>query len=61
MGAWCLLILVLLNVYNGVLISFVMAIHRGEPIIKSMEDVAINSDIKLVVDRNQGPDIIFSV
>jgi hypothetical protein len=61
MGAWCLLIFVLLNVYNGVLISFVMAIHSGEPIIKSMEDVAINSDIKLVVDRNQGPDIIFSV
>jgi hypothetical protein len=26
-----------------------------------MEDVAINSDTKLVVDRNQGPDIIFSV
>jgi hypothetical protein len=61
MGAWCLLILVLLNVYNGVLISYVMAIHHGEPLIKSMEDVAINSDIKLVVDRNQGPDIIFSV
>jgi hypothetical protein len=60
-GSWCLLTLVLLNVYNGVLISYVTATHREPALINSMNDVASDSKIRVIVNRGQGPDIVFSV
>ncbi|EFX66413.1 hypothetical protein DAPPUDRAFT_263197 [Daphnia pulex] len=60
-GAWCLLAFVLVTVYNGVLISYVTAILDAPPLINSVEDVLAKSDIRLVVDRGQAIDIIFTV
>lgn len=47
--------------HHGILISCVMATHHAEPLINSTDDVTIMSNIKLVVNRGQGPDFIFSV
>lgn len=60
-GAWCLLTLVLLNVYNGVLISYVTKTDRPQPLIDSFEDVVINSNILLVLDKGFAADIVLSV
>ena len=60
-GAWCLLTLVLVNVYNGVLISYVTSTHQTPPLIKSINDVVSNSYIRLTVTKGQGPDNVFSV
>jgi hypothetical protein len=59
-GAWCFLLLVLLNVYNGTLISYVMATVHALPLINSYKDVS-DSHILLVVNRGLGPDIVLSV
>jgi hypothetical protein len=61
LGAWCLLTFVLLNVYNGVLTSYLLATQSAEPLINSMDDVVTMPNIKLVVHRGRGPDFIFSV
>ena len=61
-GAWCLLTLVLINAYNGVLISYVTTTHQTPPLINSIEDVASKSNIHIVVNKGQGPDTVtFSV
>ncbi len=60
-GAWCLMTLVLVNVYNGILISYVMAIHRAPPIASTELDIAFNPNIRLVVDKGQSGDLWFSV
>jgi hypothetical protein len=61
-GAWCLLTLVLINAYNGVLISYVTTTHQTQPLINSIEDVATKSNIQIVVNKGQGPDtVILSV
>jgi hypothetical protein len=60
-GAWCLLTLVLVNVYNGVLISYVTATHEAPQLINSASDVVAKSEIRLVVNRGQATDFIFSV
>jgi hypothetical protein len=59
-GAWCFLILVLLNVYNGTLISYVMQTGRALPLLTSSEDAA-ESNVLLVVNKGLGPDIFLSV
>ncbi|XP_046635682.1 ionotropic receptor 21a-like [Daphnia pulicaria] len=59
-GAWCLMTLVLVNVYNGILISYVMAIHRAPPIASTELDIAFNPNIRLVVDKGQSGDLWFS-
>ena len=59
-GAWCFLLLVLLNVYNGTLISYVMATVHALPLMNSYQD-AFDSHILLVVNRGLGPDIVLSV
>ncbi|XP_046452810.1 uncharacterized protein LOC124200584 [Daphnia pulex] len=60
-GSWCLLTLVLLNVYNGVLISYVTATHREPALINSIEDVAANPNIHIIVIKGQGPDTVISM
>lgn len=59
-GAWCLLTLVLLNVYNGVLISYVTEAGRPQPLINTFEDV-LSDSILLVLDKGLAGDIVFSV
>jgi ionotropic glutamate receptor len=60
-GTWCLLTLVMLNVYNGVLISYVTETGRPQPLITSFYDVPHDSNILLVVDKGLAPDIVISV
>jgi hypothetical protein len=60
-GAWCLLTLVMLNVYNGVLISYVTETGRPQPLITSFYDVPHYSNILLVVDKGLATDIVISV
>ncbi|KAI9554683.1 hypothetical protein GHT06_019959 [Daphnia sinensis] len=59
-GAWCLLSLVLVNSYNSTLISYVTATRLAMPLVNSMEELAHDSNVHLVVDRGQGPDSLFS-
>lgn len=60
-GAWCLTTFVLLNVYNGVLTSYMTATRQARPIINSIEDVAYDPSIKLVLEKGWACDVIFSV
>ena len=60
-GAWCLLTLVLLNVYNGILISYVTATRQARPLINSVDDVIADPNILLVLNRGLGADVVFSV
>lgn len=60
-GAWCLLTLVMLNVYNGVLISYVTESGRPQPLINSFYDVPHDSNILLVIDKGLATDIVISV
>ena len=57
-GAWCLLTLVLINAYNGVLISYVTTTHQTPPLINSIEDVATKSNIYIVVNKGLGQDTV---
>lgn len=59
-GAWCLLTLVLVNVYNGILISFVTTIRPTPPIIDSETDVGYDPNVYLVVNRGLAGDVWFS-
>ncbi|XP_059351345.1 glutamate receptor ionotropic, kainate glr-3-like isoform X3 [Daphnia carinata] len=59
-GTWCLLTLVLVNVYNGILISFVTTIRPTPPIVSSRTDVGYNPNIYLVVNRGLAGDVLFS-
>ncbi|KAI9554677.1 hypothetical protein GHT06_019953 [Daphnia sinensis] len=59
-GAWCLLTLVLVNVYNGILISFVTTIRPTPPIIDSETDVGYDPNIYLIVNRGLAGDVWFS-
>jgi hypothetical protein len=60
-GAWCLLTLVLVNVYKGVLISYVTATHKAPQLINSADDLTTKPEIHLVVNRGQGTDFVLSV
>ena len=60
-GTWCLVTLVLVNVYNGILISYVTSNPREKPLVESPDDLLANANIHLVVEKGQGADFIFSV
>ena len=60
-GAWCLLILVLFNVYNGILISYVTATRQARPLINSVDDVLYDPNILLVLTKGLAGDVVFSV
>lgn len=53
--------LVLVNVYEGILISYVTSKPRVKPLVESPDDLLSNSKIHLVVEKGQGADFIFSV
>lgn len=60
-GSWCLLTLVLLNVYNGMLFSFVTTTPRATPLVNSVEDVATNPNVLLVLNKGLGAEATISV
>lgn len=60
-GSWCLLTLVLLNVYNGTLISYVTETRNEKPLIYSYHDIVTNPHVNLVVVKGTGIDVVVSV
>ena len=60
-GCWCLLCLVMVNVYNGTLTSYLTRPKNAEPLINKIEDLLIDPQIHLVVDKGKGTDALFSV
>jgi hypothetical protein len=60
-GSWCLLTLVLLNVYNGMLFSFVTTTPRASPLVNSVEDVATNPNVFLILNKGLGAESTISV
>ena len=60
-GSWCLLTLVLLNVYNGMLFSFVTTTPRARPLVNSVEDVATNPNVFLILNKGLVADSTISV
>nr|CAH0108055.1 unnamed protein product [Daphnia galeata] len=59
-GSWCLLTLVLLNVYNGMLFSFVTTTPRASPLVNSVEDVATNPNVFLILNKGLGAESTIS-
>ena len=51
----------MVNVYNGVLISYVTATHEAPQLINSADDLTTKPEIHLVVNRGQGTDFVLSV
>ena len=60
-GAWCLLTLVLLNVYNSTLISYITTTQNAQVFANSIEEVAAGPNINLVITKNLGVDSVLSV
>lgn len=60
-GVWCLLTSVFVNVYNGILISFVTSVRPTPPLINSEVDVATDPNVYLLVNIGLAGDIWFSV
>lgn len=60
-GAWCLLTLVLLNVYNSILISYITTTQNARVLANSIEEVAADPNIILVITKDLGVDIVLSV
>ena len=48
-GAWCIAALILTNYYSSILTSLITVSNSPVPIANSVEDVANNDDIELVV------------
>jgi len=52
---------VLVTAYQSVLISYILAPEMELPIVDSLTDVAIKTDVQLVVDKGMGADSFFTV
>jgi len=52
-GAWCIAALILTNYYSSVLTSLI-TVSSHVPIANSVEDVANNDDIELVIQKGYG-------
>ena len=50
-GLWCLMTVVLANGYAGTLFSF-LSVAKLEPIINSLEELAMSNDIQLVTQAH---------
>ena len=59
-GAWCIAALILTNYYSSVLTSLI-TVSSPVPIVNSVEDVANNDDIELVVLKVSGTAGIIAV
>ncbi len=60
-GSWLLLTLVLVNIYNGTLISYLTITRRDKPLINSPDDIVANSNLHLVVNKGKASDLLLSV
>ena len=59
-GSWCLGALVLVCSYSSLLTSYILG-SNAEPLVNSLNDLAGNSNVKLVVDKGLAVDIVVSV
>ena len=59
-GAWCIAALILTNCYSSILISLITT-SSPEPIVNSVEDLANNDRIELIVPKDYGAHILISV
>ena len=55
LGVWSLACVVLLNVYNGMLIS-ILTVPSYTPVVNSIEDVAASSRVKFTTIRSTAVD-----
>ena len=59
-GCWCLVSFVLVCSYSSLLTSYILG-SNAEPLVDSLNDLAVNSNVKLVVDKGLNVDIVVSV
>lgn len=59
-GSWCLVSFVLVCSYSSLLTSYILG-SNAEPLVDSLNDLAVNSNVKLVVDKGLAVDIVVSV
>lgn len=59
-GSWCLAACVLVCAYNSVLISYILG-SNAQALVHSLEELANNSKVQLVIDKGFGVDVILSV
>lgn len=60
MGSWCLGALVLVCAYNSLLITYILG-SNAYPLVDSIKNLVEKPDVKLVVDRGLGVDMVISV
>ncbi|XP_046648885.1 ionotropic receptor 93a-like [Daphnia pulicaria] len=58
-GIWCLAAFVLSQAYNSTLITYVIA-PNNPPLINSVMDIISNPNIRLIVEKNMGLDVVIS-
>ena len=59
-GAWCLVAIFLGLAYNSTLITYVIKPNNA-PLINSVHDVVDNPEVHVLVEKNLGTDVLFSV
>ena len=59
-GAWCIAALILTNYYSSILTSFITT-SSPVPIVNSVQDLANNENIDLIVPKDYGASILISV
>lgn len=59
-GSWALGTLVLVSSYSSLLTSYVLG-SNAQPLVDSLKDLAVNSNVQLVVDKGLAVDIVVSV
>ena len=60
-GAWCIAALILTNFYSSELTSLITVTSSPVPIANSIEEVANNVDIKLVIPKGLGAAAVIAV
>ena len=60
MGSWCLGALVLVCAYNSLLITYILGSNAYQ-LVDSIKNLVEKPDVKLVVDRGLGVDMVISV
>ncbi len=59
-GAWCLAAFVLGQAYNSTFVTYVIA-PVAQPLINSVHDIVNDPNIRVVVRKDRGMDVFFSV
>ena len=60
-GAWCIAALILTNYYSSILTSLITVSNSPVPIANSVEEVANNNDIELVIQKGYGAAAVIAV